>query len=146
MKVIVDASNVAHYGKDTEETKPSLNNLMKALEALEKLGYEPFPIADASLRHEIDEKDKLNTLIEEGKIQQVPSGTTADHFILKIAEDEDCKILSNDNFREYFDEFRDINNRRIPFKFIKGDIIIGTSSKPKKNSKYIAENMHTDVE
>ena len=132
MKVIVDASNVAHFGKDKEGEKPSLDNLLKAVEALEKLGYEPFPIADASLRHEIDEKEKFNELLEKGKVQQVPSGTTADHFILKIAEDEDCKILSNDNFREYKDEFQDISNRRIPFSFKDDKITIGTSSKPKK--------------
>ena len=66
MKVIVDASNVAHFGKDKEGKKPSLDNLLNAVEALEKLGYEPFPIADASLRHEIDEKEKFNDLLEEG--------------------------------------------------------------------------------
>ena len=132
MKVIIDASNVAHFGKDKEGNKPSLENLLKAVEALDKLGYEPFPIADASLRHEIDEKDKFNDLLDEGKVHQVPSGTNADHFILKMADEEDTKILSNDNFREFHDEFHDINNRRIPFNFIEGNISIGSSSKPKK--------------
>lgn len=132
MKVIVDASNVAHFGKDKEGSKPRLDYLLKSVEALEKLGYEPFPIADASLRHEIDEKEKFNTLLDEGKVQQVPSGTTADHFILKIAYEEDCKILSNDNFREFNDEFHDINNKRIPFSFVDDIISIGSSSKPKK--------------
>lgn len=131
MKVIIDASNIAHFGKD-KEGKPSLDNLLKAVEALNKLGYEPFPIADASLRHEIDDKDRFNELLEKGEVEQVPSGTTADHFILKIAEEDDCKILSNDNFREYNDEFHDINNRRIPFNFKDGEISIGTSAKPKK--------------
>ncbi len=132
MKVIVDASNVAHFGKDKEGSKPRLDYLLKSVDALEKLGYEPFPIADASLRHEIDEKEKFNALLDEGKVQQVPSGTTADHFILKIAFEEDCKILSNDNFREFNDEFHDINNRRIPFTFADDIISIGSSSKPKK--------------
>ena len=132
MKVIVDASNVAHFGKDKEGEKARLDYLLKSVEALEKLGYEPFPIADASLRHEIDEKEKFNLLLEEGKVQQVPAGTTADHFILKIAYDEDGKILSNDNFREFNDEFHDINNKRIPFSFVDNKISIGSSSKPKK--------------
>lgn len=131
MKVIIDASNIAHFGKD-KEGKPSLDNLLKAVEALNKLGYEPFPIADASLRHEIDDKDRFNELLEKGEVEQVPSGTTADHFILKMAEEDDCKILSNDNFREFNDEFHDINNRRIPFNFMNGEISIGTSAKPKK--------------
>ena len=132
MKVIVDASNVAHFGKDKEGEKARLDYLLKSVEALEKLGYQPFPIADASLRHEIDEKERFNVLLEEGTVQQVPAGTTADHFILKIAYDENSKILSNDNFREFNDEFQDIANKRIPFSFVDDKISIGSSSKPKK--------------
>jgi len=131
LKVVVDASNVAHFGRK-RDAKPSLEYIVKAAEALEKLGYEPILIADASLRHEIDQKDEFNQLLEEDKIQQVPSGTTADHFILKMAEDEDAKILSNDVFREYNDEFQDISSRRIPYNFKEGVINIGSSSKPKK--------------
>ena len=131
MKVVVDASNVAHFGRK-RDAKPSLEYIVKAAEALEKLGYEPILIADASLRHEIEQKDEFNQLLEEDKIQQVPSGTTADHFILKMAEDEDAKILSNDVFREYNDEFQDISSRRIPYNFKEGVINIGSSSKPKK--------------
>lgn len=131
MKVVVDASNVAHFGRK-RDAKPSLEYIVKAADALEKLGYKPILIADASLRHEIDQKDEFNQLLEEDKIQQVPSGTTADHFILKMAEDEDAKILSNDVFREYNDEFQDISSRRIPYNFKEGVINIGSSSKPKK--------------
>ncbi len=131
MKVIIDASNVAHYGKG-KEGSPRLDNVLKSIEALKALGYEPYTIADASLRHEIDKKEEFNKLLEDEKIVQVPSGTTADHFILKIAEEEEAKILSNDIFREYNDEFKDIASRRIPYSVKSGEIIIGTSSKPKK--------------
>ncbi|MBU4607341.1 MAG: Zc3h12a-like ribonuclease, partial [Methanobacterium sp.] len=85
MKVIIDASNVAHYGKRADD-KPRLKNISSSIEALKKLGYEVIIIADASLRHEIDEKESFNQLLDEGKVQQVPSGTTADHYILKLAE------------------------------------------------------------
>jgi hypothetical protein len=128
---MVDASNVAHYGRK-KDGKPRLDNIQKAAKALKELGYEPILIADASLRHEIDFKEDFNKLLDTDEIKQVPSGTTADHFILKIAEDEDAKILSNDVFREYNDEFQDISSRRIPYSFKDDNIIIGTSSKPKK--------------
>lgn len=131
MKAIVDASNVAHYGK-VKDGKPILENILNAVKALKELGYEPVLIADASLRHEIDQKEEFNKLLDEEKVKQVPSGTTADHFILKIAEEEDAKILSNDVFREYYDEFRDISSRRIPYSINDGTVSIGTSSKPKK--------------
>jgi hypothetical protein len=128
---MVDASNVAHFGRRTD-AKPSLDYIVKAAEALKKLGYEPILIADASLRHEIDQKEEFNQLLDKNEIKQVPSGTTADHYILKMAEEEDGKILSNDVFREYNDEFQDINSRRIPYSFKDGAISIGSSSKPKK--------------
>lgn len=131
MKVVVDASNVAHFGRKTDD-KPSLDYIIKAADALEKMGYEPILIADASLRHEIDQKEVFNELLDKDEVQQVPSGTTADHFILKMAEQEDAKILSNDVFREYNDEFQDISSRRIPYSFKDGNINIGSSSKPKK--------------
>jgi hypothetical protein len=131
LKVIIDASNVAHFGKG-KDGQPSLNNILNAIEALKGLGYEPFAIADAPLRHEIDNKEEFNKLLEEEKVQQVPSGTTADHFILKIAYEENAKILSNDMFRDYNDEFKDIASKRIPYDIKGGEISIGTSSKPKK--------------
>jgi len=131
LRVIIDASNVAHSRKNDEE-KPCIDNILSAAEELEKLGYEPVIIADASLRHEIDDKEQFRKLLEEGKFQQVPSGTSADHFILKMAEEEDAKILSNDVFRDYKDEFQDINSRRIPYTFREDKILIGTSGKPKK--------------
>lgn len=130
MKVIIDASNVAHYKKGSE--KPKLKNILNSMEALNQLGYETIIIADASLRHEIDEKETFNQLLNDGKLQQVPSGTNADHYMLKLAEEENAKILSNDVFREYFDEFQDINSKRIPYSFKEDQIIIGSSSKPKK--------------
>lgn len=130
MQVIVDASNVAHFGK--KGGKPSLKNLLNAVKTLEKLGYHPVLIADASLRHEIDEKDEFRKLIDEEKVQEVPSGTTADHYILKMAEEADAKILSNDLFREYNDEFHDINSRRIPYNIKGENVVIGSSAQPKK--------------
>jgi hypothetical protein len=131
LKVIIDAANVAHFKKG-KNSNPRLVHVLKAIESLKNLGYEPYTIADASLRHEIDKKEEFNTLLEEGEIHQVPAGTAADHFILKIAYEEDTKILSNDLFREYNDEFKDISSKRIPYNIKDGQIIIGTSSRPKK--------------
>jgi len=131
LKVIIDAANVAHFKKGGE-SKPRLIHVLKAIESLKDLGYEPYTIADASLKHEIDKKEEFNTLLEKVIIHQVPAGTAADHFILKIAYEEDAKILSNDLFREYNDEFNDIAGKRIPYDIKDSQIIIGTSSMPKK--------------
>ena len=69
LQVIVDASNIAHFGK--RMGNPAWSNLLAADEALQKLGYHPILIADASLRHEIDEKQEFNKLLDEEKVHQV---------------------------------------------------------------------------
>ena len=41
-------------------------------------------------------------------MEEVPAGNDADHFILEIAYSEKAKILSNDKFRDYAAEFKNI--------------------------------------
>lgn len=74
----------------------------------------------------------------------MPSGTNADHFILKLAEEEDAKILSNDAFKEYSDEFQDISSRRIPYNFKEDKIVIGRPPKPKR-VKNILQKICTEI-
>ncbi|MGL6298287.1 MAG: NYN domain-containing protein [Methanobacteriaceae archaeon] len=140
MKVIIDGSNLAHHNKG--EGKAKLNNIAIAVKKLEKDGEEFAIIADAPLKHEIDNKEDFEKLVENGDIIVVPRGTDADHFILNLASKENSKILSNDNFREYFDEFKDINSMRIPYSIDikKGEIKFGESKKPKKD-KNILQNI-----
>jgi len=143
LKVIIDASNLAHYQIE-EDSKPKLNNILSAVNILEKNGHEFVILADASLKHEIDDKKKYKILLEEKAIEEAPSGTDADHFILKLAEEENAKILSNDYFREFNDEFKDINSRRLPYSFKNDEIIIGQSQKPKK-AKNILQNISNSI-
>jgi len=143
LKVIIDASNLAYY-QVGENSKPKLNNILTAVNTLEKEGHEFVIIADASLKHEIDDKKKFKILLKEKAIEEVPSGTDADLFILNLAEEENAKILSNDYFREFFDEFKDINSRRLPYSFKNGEISIGRSQKPKK-AKNILQNICNSI-
>jgi hypothetical protein len=143
LKVIIDASNLAHYGKE-KDSKPKLKNILHAVNALEKDGHDFVIIADASLKHEIDNKKNFKILLDEKAIEEAPSGTDADHFILNLAEEENAKILSNDLFREFFDEFKDINSRRLPYSFKNDKIIMGKSQKPKK-AKNILQNICNNV-
>ena len=97
MKVVVDASNVAHHVKN-ENSEPQITNILAAVKALEESGDEFVIIADASLRHDIDDKVKFEKLLESDNVEEVPAGNDADHFILDIATREKAKILSNDKF------------------------------------------------
>ena len=136
MKVVVDASNVAHHVKN-ENGQPKMDNIHAAVRALEESEDEFVIIADASLRHEIDDKDRFLKLLESDNVEEVPAGNDADHFILDIATRERAKILSNDKFRDYAAEFRNISSMRIPFIIDNGRLTFGKPKKPKKDKNIL---------
>lgn len=143
MKIIIDASNIAHY-KNEGNSKAKLSNIISAVKALEKGDHDFVIIADASLRHNIDEKDNFIKLVNDDIIDEVPVGTIADHFILELADEEDAKILSNDKFRDFASEFPDIKSMRIPFSFKNGDLVMGKARKPKK-VKNLLQNICDEI-
>ncbi|MDO5851424.1 MAG: Zc3h12a-like ribonuclease [Methanobacteriaceae archaeon] len=136
MKIIIDGSNVAYYGRKADETTgkitPSIKTLKVAIETIKKLGHEPIVLADAPLRHEIDDKEQFNQMINNEEVFPVPAGTIADHYILNLAYEKDAKILSNDYFRDYQDEFQDIPSKRLSYRVKDGRFQIGKPSPPKK--------------
>ncbi len=141
MKIIVDGSNVAYYGQQPDEktgkVTPSLKTLKVAINTLKKLGHEPIVLSDAPLRHEIDDKDGFNEMIQNEEVIPVPAGTIADHYILNLAYEENARILSNDFFKEYHDEFQDIESRRLPYRVKNGRFQIGKPSPPKKDKRIL---------
>ena len=136
MKVVVDASNVAHHVKN-ENGQPKLANILAAVKALEESEDEFVIIADASLRHDIDDKDSYLKLLESDNVEEVPAGNDVDHFILDIATRERAKILSNDKFRDYAAEFRNIASMRIPFIIDNGRLTFGKPKRPKKDKNIL---------
>ena len=143
MKVVVDASNVAHHVKN-EDSQPQMVNILAAVKALEESEDEFVIIADASLRHEIDNKEAFLKLLESDNVEEVPAGNDADHFILEIAYSEKAKILSNDKFRDYSAEFKNINSFRIPFVIKNGRLTFGRPKKP-KHDKNILQKISDEI-
>ncbi|HDJ84066.1 MAG TPA: hypothetical protein ENG44_03590 [Desulfurococcaceae archaeon] len=101
--VVVDGSNVAFHrvGKG----KGKIRNILIVLRSLEKKGFDVKIVVDASLRYRIDNPNILEKLVREGKIIQAPPGTPADYFILKLAEDLNAAVISNDMYRDWWREF-----------------------------------------
>jgi len=58
-------------------------------------------IADASLRHKIDEKDTFEKLIDEGMVSQAPAKTAADEFIIGFAKQKLGYIVTNDKLEDW---------------------------------------------
>ena len=103
--VIIDASN-ASRGSTTPGQPPQLTKLEAVEGELDKYDNGHDAIADASLRHRIDNPEGLNRLFKEGKVLQAPARFEADPFILQLAQRRRNQgyrvyLLTNDQYKEH---------------------------------------------
>jgi hypothetical protein len=120
-KVLVDGSNVAHA---TEGGEARLENILVVMAKLREEGFEPLIVADAALRHQIDDKKAYEQLVDDGVVHQAPAGTDADYFILSFAREMDARILTNDRFRDRAQEFAEERDRTIRFMIVDGAVVL----------------------
>jgi hypothetical protein len=118
--VIIDGSNVAH---SSEGDKPMLQNIRIVRAKLIEEGYQPVILADAALRHQIDDGAGFEALVEDGTIKQAPAGTDADYFILSFARELDANIVSNDRFKDRVEAFPEVNKRVIRYMIVNGEVV-----------------------
>jgi hypothetical protein len=130
--VIVDGSNVAHA---TEGEKPRLRNIQLMQEKLREDGLEPVVVADAALRHQIDDERQYEQLVDRGVIKQAPAGTDADYFILNFARELDASIVSNYRFKDSLGNFPELKRRLIRFMIVHGEVVLEKRSARRKSSR-----------
>ncbi|HET9452853.1 MAG TPA: hypothetical protein VFO66_01115 [Gemmatimonadaceae bacterium] len=129
LKVLVDASNVAHA---TEGGEARLENIKIVQAKLLEDGFEPLVVADAALRHQIDNKGAYEAMIEAGQVHQAPAGTDADYFILSFAREMNARILTNDRFRDRAAEFAEERERIIRYMIVGGEVVFEHRNKRRK--------------
>jgi len=125
-RVIVDASNVAH---STEKKSARLANVRLVRDRLTEDGLTPILVADAALRHQIDDPDGYEVLVKAGEIQQAPAGTDADYFILTFARELDASVLSNDRFKDRIASFPEVRHRIIRYMIVAGEVVLERRTK-----------------
>jgi hypothetical protein len=118
--VLVDGSNVAH----STEGPPLVANLLAIREKLIEEGLEPIIVADAALRHQIDDPQLYEKMVEDGMVRQAPAGTDADYFILSFARELEASVVSNDRFRDRLKSFPDAARRLIRYMVVKGEVVL----------------------
>jgi hypothetical protein len=119
--VLVDGSNVAH---SAEGEQAILANIVAVCDKLREEGYEPVVVVDAALRHQIDDRDGYERLVNDGAIRQAPAGTDADYFLLSFARELAASIVSNDRFRDRQKSFPDAAKRLIRYMVVKGEVVL----------------------
>jgi hypothetical protein len=120
-RVIIDASNVAHA---SEKSTARLANVRLVRDRLTEDGMTPILVADAALRHQIDDAEGYEALVKAGEIQQAPAGTDADYFILSFARELDAAVLSNDRFKERIAHFPEVRDRIIRYMIVAGEVVL----------------------
>lgn len=118
---IVDGSNVAH---STEGEPPHVANILIVRDKLVEEGLEPIVVADAALRHQIDDSAAYEKLIDDGIVRQAPAGTDADYFILKFARELRASIVSNDRFRDRIKQFPEAKDRVIRYMILNHEVVL----------------------
>ena len=121
--VIIDGANVA-YEERSAGGKPKLSNLLRVRGELEERGLEAVIIVDASLKYDIDDQSQLEVLIQSQKVRQVPAGTDADYFIIQLADQFNARVVTNDRYRDYLEQYPWINDRRLPYMIVKGEVVL----------------------
>ncbi|PRY78160.1 Zc3h12a-like ribonuclease protein [Yoonia maritima] len=110
--IIVDGSNVMHWGGD-----PSILVLKRVMDALHNRGYEPIVYFDANVGYKLADqhlgaRDMAVQLgLPKGDVTLAPSGTPADPILLKHAADEGLRVVTNDRFLDWKQEFPKIGDK-----------------------------------
>lgn len=128
--VIVDGSNVAH---SSEGEKAQLQNIRVIRDKLVDEGYQPVIVADAALRHQIDDEPEFERMVDSGEIRQAPAGTDADYFILSFARELDANIVSNDRFKDRVQAFPEVRDRVIRYMIINGEVVFERRTKRRRH-------------
>ncbi|MEM4029947.1 MAG: hypothetical protein QXO02_08640 [Thermofilaceae archaeon] len=121
--VVIDGSNVAYAARDSLG-RPRAKNILLAVNWARERGCTPLVVVDASLKHHIDDPATLSSLRARGILYEAPARTSADAFIISIAEKQGALILSNDTFKEYLSEKPWIEKRRLAFMIVGDEIFV----------------------
>jgi hypothetical protein len=117
---LIDASNVAH---SSEGDTARLANILAVRDKLVEEGFQPVVVADAALRHQIDDKQAYERLVDDGTVRQAPAGTDADYFLLSFARELDAQVVSNDRFRDRVQQFPEARDSVIRYMIIGTEVV-----------------------
>jgi Zc3h12a-like Ribonuclease NYN domain len=104
--ILLDGSNVSLSGSGGGKLT-SLAKLAQMVHCLLANGFTPYTIFDASFKHRINESSRgrsdFNDLTKQLSeyFQMSPAGEEADLFLLQLALELKCPVVSNDSFKNY---------------------------------------------
>lgn len=108
--IVIDGSNVMHWRENTPDIAP-----VKAVVAdtIDK-GYSPGVVFDANAGYKLvgrfqNDRELARSLGLSGKhVFVVPRGTPADPYILSIARQLNARVITNDRYRDWAEEYPEV--------------------------------------
>lgn len=112
--------------------EPSLKPVKDVLALLKKQDFTAGVMFDANAgyllgdRYQHDDAFSKQLRIPEDRIMVVPKGTPADPYILTAAEDFNAKIVTNDRFRDWAEDYPQIQEPGflVTGRYSKGNLIL----------------------
>lgn len=138
LDAIIDGSNMAHLG----DPVPTLARVAVVVRRLAEMGLRWLVVFDASLKHRLPEgelpaehvqvltgvglpmteQEALRRMMESRRAYEVPAGTSADRFILRMARRWNAIVVSNDTFSDHLEEFPEAQQRRVTCMLVAGEV------------------------
>jgi len=109
-QVILDGSNVMHW----RDGKPDIATVREVLDHIAALGMHPGVVFDANAGYLLFDKYAGDRAfahflkLPPDRIMVVPKGTPADPTILTAARDLGARVISNDRFRDWVEDFPEL--------------------------------------
>lgn len=109
---IVDGSNVMHW----KDGKPDLATLKEVLSALTEAGLKPGVVFDANagykiIGHYMNDRAFARVLkLPVNRVMIAPKGTPADPLILRAARENKARIVTNDQFRDWLEDYPELRD------------------------------------
>lgn len=108
--VILDGSNVMYWRNNT----PDIRTVREVVEYLTEKGFTPSVMFDANAGYLLSDKFRNDTSLSidlnlpADRVMVVPKGTPADPHILNAARNMGARVVSNDKFRDWAEEFPEV--------------------------------------
>jgi len=110
--VILDGSNVMHW----KDGKPAIAPVLEVTRYLSERGFTPGVVFDANAGYLISGRylhdSGFSHMLElpKDRVMVVPKGTPADPIILAAARNHGAQVVTNDQFRDWADDFPEVQN------------------------------------
>jgi hypothetical protein len=120
-KAVIDGANAA-YLEAPRQPRADMKNIFAVVRAVQAAGHDPIVVIDPTNRSIITDAAKFQAALAGIEVLTVPPGEEIDRMVLQTAEHYNARIVSNNTYAQYYEEYPWVEERRIPIALVNGSI------------------------